>query len=194
MNAPIDTTSEIQIDKPMTLNGAGNTVTKSEPGKAFTFVQNSTVEDITIKNTADNTEWNSSYGIQFYTGEHTVKNATLTGGNAGIIANSATVNLEGTIDVSGNTFGGIEVCNSRAGTETGATMPAGVLNINGATIINTTEEYGKPTIWIDGNTDAEGIVNGAETFTMVEVPHGNGFQKHFYLDANHSKPSVVATN
>lgn len=191
LNAPIDTTSEISIDKPMTLNGAGNTVTKSEPGKTFTFTQDSTVEDITIENTADNTEWHSSYGIHFYTGDHTVKNATLTGGNAGIIANSATVNLEGTIDVSGNTFGGIEVCKSGAGTETGATMPAGVLNINGATIINTTEEYGKPTIWIDGNTDAEGIVNGAEAFTMVEVPHGDGFQKHFYLDVNHSKPIVV---
>ena len=191
LNAPIDTTSEIQIDKSMTLNGAGNTVTKSEPGKAFTFTQDSTVEDITIENTADNTEWNSSYGIQFYTGEHTVKNATLTGGNAGIIANSATVNLEGTIDVSGNTFGGIEVCRSGAGTEARAAMPAGVLNINGANIINTTEEYGKPTIWIDGNTDAEGIVNGAEAFTMIQVPHGDGFQKHFYLDANHSKPIVV---
>lgn len=191
LNAPIDTTSEIRIDKPMTLNGAGNTVTKSEPGKAFTFTRDSTVEDITIENTADNTEWNSSYGIQFYTGEHTVKNATLTGGNAGIIANSATVNLEGTIDVSGNTFGGIEVCKSGAGAEIRAAMPAGVLNINGASIVNTTEEYGKPTIWIDGNTDAEGIVNGAEAFTMIQVPHGNGFQKHFYLDANHSKPIVV---
>lgn len=191
LNAPLDTTSEIQITKPMTLNGAGNTVTKSEPGKAFTFTQDSTVEDITIENTADNTEWNSSYGIQFYTGEHTVKNATLTGSNAGIIANSATVNLEGTIDVSGNTFGGIGVCKSGAGTETRAAMPAGVLNINGASIINTTEEYGKPTIWIDGNTDAEGIVNGAEAFTMIQVPHGDGFQKHFYLDVNHSKPIVV---
>lgn len=191
LNAPIDTTSEIQIDKPMTLDGAGNTVTKSEPGKAFTFTQDSTVENITIENTADNTEWNSSYGVQFYTGEHTVKNAKLTGGNAGIIANSATVNLEGTIDVSGNTFGGIEVCRSGAGTETRAAMPAGVLNINGATILNSTEEYGKPTIWIDGNTDAEGIVNGAEAFTMIQVPHGDGFQKHFYLDANHSKPILV---
>lgn len=194
LNAPIDTTSEIQIDKPMTLDGAGNTVTKSEPGKAFTFTQDSTVENITIENTADNTEWNSSYGVQFYTGEHTVKNAKLTGGNAGIIANSATVNLEGTIDVSGNTFGGIEVCRSGAGTETRAATPAGVLNINGATILNSTEAYGKPTIWIDGNTDAEGIVNGAEAFTMVELPHGDGFQKQFYLDAKNSKPIIVGDN
>ena len=194
LNAPIDTSAEIQIDKPMTLDGAGNTVTKSEPGKAFTFTRNSTVEDITIENTADNTEWNSSYGIQFYTGEHTVKDVKLTGGNAGIIANSATVNLEGTIDVSGNTFGGIEVCRSGADTEIRAAMPAGVLNINGATILNSTEEYGKPTIWIDGNTDAEGIVNGAEAFTMVELPHGDRFQKQFYLDAKNSKPIIVGDN
>lgn len=194
LNAPIDTSAEIQIDRPMTLDGAGNTVTKSEPGKAFTFTRNSTVEDITIENTADNTEWNSSYGIQFYTGEHTVKDVKLTGGNAGIIANSATVNLEGTIDVSGNTFGGIEVCRSGADTEIRAAMPAGVLNINGAAILNSTEEYGKPTIWIDGNTDAEGIVNGAEAFTMVELPHGDGFQKQFYLDAKNSKPIIVGDN
>ena len=185
-NAPISTESEIQINRPMTINGGGNTVTKSEPGKAFTLTKDSTVEDITIENTADNTEWNSSYGIQFYTGEHTVKNATLTGGNAGIVANSATVNLEGTIDVSNNTFGGIEVCKSA-----NEGMPAGVLNINGATIINTSEAYGKPTIWIDGNTDAEGVVNGADAFTMVELPHGDGYQKQFYLNEVNSKPIIV---
>ena len=195
LNAPISASSEIQIDKPMTINGAGNTVTKSEPGKVFTMTENSTIEDIVIENTADNTEWNSSYGVQFYTGEHTVKDSTFTGGNAGIIANSATVNLEGTIDVSGNTFGGIEVCRSqsdaKAKSAANDVLPAGVLNINGATIVNTTEEYGKPTIWIDGNTDEDGIVNDAEGFTMVEVPHGDYYQKHFYLNEVNSKPIVV---
>lgn len=191
LNAPIATTSEIQINKPMTIDGAGNTVTKSEPGKAFTMTADSTIEDITVENTADNTEWNSSYGVQFYTGEHTVKDSKFTGGNAGIIANSATVNLEGTIDVSGNTFGGIEVCRSQADAKTRASMPAGILNINGATIINTTEAYGKPTIWIDGNSDEDGIVNGAEGFTMVEVPHGDHYHKQFYLNEVNSKPIIV---
>ena len=195
LNAPIATTSEIQINKPMTIDGAGNTVAKSEPGIAFTMTADSTIEDITVENTADNTEWNSSYGVQFYTGEHTVKNSTFTGGNAGIIANSATVNLEGTINVSGNTFGGIEVCRSQAAAAAksadNAALPAGVLNINGAIIVDTTEAYGKPTIWIDGNTDADGIVNGAEGFTMVEVPHGDYYQKQFYLNAVNSKPIIV---
>ena len=195
LNAALPITSEIQIDKPMTIDGAGNTVTKSEPGKVFTMTKDSTIEDIVIENTADNTEWNSSYGVQFYTGEHTVKDSKFTGGNAGIIANSATVNLEGTIDVSGNTFGGIEVCRSQADAKAKAAsnvaLPAGVLNINGATIVNTTEKYGKPTIWIDGNTDEDGIVNGAEGFTMVEVPHGDYYQKQFYLNAVNSKPIIV---
>ena len=191
LNAPIDVSNQIQINKPMTIDGAGNTVTKSEPGKAFTMTQDSTIENITIENTADNTEWNSSYGVQFYTGEHTVKDSKFTGGNAGIIANSATVNLEGTIDVSGNTFDGIEVCRSQSDAKTRASMPAGILNINGATITNTTEAYGKPTIWIDGNTDEDGIVNGAEGFTMVEVPHGDYYQKQFYLNEVNSKPIIV---
>lgn len=195
LNAPISTTSEIQVNKPMTIDGADNTITKSEPGKAITLTANSTVENLTIENTADNTEWNSSYGIQFYTGEHTLKDVKLTGGNAGIIANSATVNLEGTIDVSGNTFGGIEVCRSQTSAKAKSgekdTMPAGVLNINGATIVNTTEAYGRPTIWIDGNTDADGIVNGADAFTMVEVPHGDYYQKQFYLNEVNSKPIIV---
>lgn len=190
-NAPMTSDNEITISKPITINGNDNTVTKSTPGKVMTLTADSTVENITLENTADNTEWNSSYGIQFYTGEHTVKDVKLTGGNAGIIANSATVNLEGTIDVSGNTFGGIEVCRSQSDSQARSAMPAGVLNINGATIINTTEAYGKPTIWIDGNTDAEGIVNGAESFTMVEVPHGDYYQKQFYLNAINSKPIIV---
>ena len=191
LNAPISTTSEIQVNKPMTINGADNTITKSEPGKAITLTADSTVENLTIENTADNTEWNSSYGIQFYTGEHTLKDVKLTGGNAGIIANSATVNLEGTIDVSGNTFGGIEVCRSASSAETRSAMPVGVLNINGATIINDTEEYGKPTIWIDGNTDADGIVNGADAFTLIQLPHGDYLQKQFYLKEANSKPIKV---
>ena len=191
IDSPVLLSGESQINRPITLDGNGETITQSSVGKTFTFTQNSTVNDVVIESTADNTEWHSSYGIQFYTGEHTLNNATLTGGNAGVIVNSATLNLEGTIDVSGNTFGGIEVCKSASDSTARSAMPAGVLNINNATIINSTEEYGKPTIWIDGNTDAEGIVNGADAFTVVEVPHGGTTQKQFYLDAANVKPIRV---
>lgn len=177
ISAPVSQSKEVQFDKPMTIDGGGNTVTQENTGKTFTMTQNSTVKDITIESTADNTEWHSSYGVQFYTGEHTVEDVKMTGGNAAMIINGATVNLAGTIDVSGNTFGGIEVTKG-----TLETLTPGVLNINGATIINTTEEYGKPTIWIDG----EGAVNGADAFTEVQVPHGDTMQTHYYLDAENA--------
>ena len=183
ISTPVTQTSEVQFNHPITINGNGNVVTKTETGKVYTLTQDSTVENINIASTADNAEWHSSYGLQFYTGEHTLKNASMTGGNAGVIVNSATVNLEGTIDVSGNTFGGIEVCKS-----TNAGMPAGVLNINSATIKNDTEEYLKPTIWIDGNTEEDGVVNGADSFTVIEVPHDDTTQKQYYLDAANAKP------
>ena len=71
-------------------------------------------------------------------------------------------------------------------------LTAGILNINGATLVNTTEEYGKPTVWIDGTTDAEGIVNGADKLTRVEVDKGSKKQIHFYLDSKNAKAPEVS--
>lgn len=189
VTAPMSVTAESQITREITLEGNGNTVTTDAQGKVFTLTAGGTVSDININSTADNTDWHSSYGLQFYTGEGTVSNVKISGCNAAIIVNGATVTLDGTVDVSNNTFGGIEVSKGAA-----AGLSAGVLNINGANLINTTEEYGKPTIWIDGNTDEEGVVNGAEAMTMVEVPHGDDTQKQFYLEAANAKPFKVGTN
>lgn len=177
--------SEVALDKELqlrnsgtTFNGNNETISSNTEGKVLTFWnEGTTVNDLVIESTADNTDWHSSYNVQFYTGTHKLKNAKLSGGNAGIIVNAATLTLEGTIDVSGNTFGGIEVSKGAA-----EGLSAGVLNINGATLVNTTEEYGKPTIWIDGNTDDVGIVNGAESMTMIEKDG----QKQYYLDASHA--------
>lgn len=186
LNASLDTDNELTINRPITLDGNGNTITKSSEGKILNLTADSTIENVNLDSTADNTDWKSSYGIQFYTGDHTIRNAKISGGNAGIIVNSANVTLEGNIDVSGNTFGGIEVSKGSA-----EGLNGGVLNINGANITNTTEEYGKPTIWIDGNTDDIGVVNGADSFTMIQVPHGDYLQKQFYLNEVNSKPVLV---
>lgn len=189
ITAPITRSTEVQFNKPMTIDGGNQVVTQTTTGKTFTMMQDSTLNNVVINSTADNTAWHSSYGIQLYTGKHTINNAKLSGGNAGIIVNGATATLSGTIDVSNNTFGGIEVSK---GTASGLT--AGILNINGATLVNTTEEYGKPTVWIDGTTDAEGIVNGADKLTRVEVDTGSKKQIHFYLDSkNATAPEVSKT-
>lgn len=185
--------SEVSLDKELqlrnsgtTFNGNNKTISSNVEGKVLTFLNDgTTVNDLVIESTADNTDWHSSYNVQFYTGTHKLKNAKLSGGNAGIIVNAATLTLEGTIDVSGNTFGGIEVSKGVA-----EGLSAGVLNINGATLINTTEEYGKPTIWIDGNTDDVGIVNGAESMTMIEKDG----QKQYYLDASHAVDPSLSEN
>ncbi|HIR48869.1 MAG TPA: hypothetical protein IAB35_02720 [Candidatus Faecimonas gallistercoris] len=108
-----------------------------------------------FKNGGDKTTWGSDtsngdgiYVILAWHTNVTLKDITLTGGNVGLSANGANVTLEGTINVSGNGFGGIEV------TDGGDDPRLPSLTING-TIVNTTETAATPTLWTDGLTDEE---------------------------------------
>ena len=108
-----------------------------------------------FKNGGDNTTWGSDtsngdgiYVILAWHTNVTLKDITLTGGNVGLSTNGANVTLEGTINVSGNGFGGIEV------TDGGDDPRLPSLTING-TIVNTTETAATPTLWTDGLTDEE---------------------------------------
>ena len=174
LESNVEISNNSDVTQPITINGNGNTLTTTSTGMTFNLLNNSIVEDITVESTADNTNLNLSYALQFYagSGESTVKDVKLSGGNAGILVNGTTVNLEGTIDVSGNTFGGIEVFK---GTAEGLTPS--VLNIGTAKLINTTEVPGKPTIWIDGTTADVGVVNGANNMYQVNT----GTQIHYYI-------------
>lgn len=100
-----------------------------------------------FKNGGDNTTWGSDtsngdgiYVILAWHTDVTLSNITLTGGNVGLSTNGANVTLEGTIDVSGNGFGGIEVTDGQDDPR----LPS--LTING-TIVNTTETDLTPTLW-----------------------------------------------
>lgn len=182
LSGPVEMSKESQISHKITIDGEGNTMGTSSQGKVITLTAGGTIKNLNIESTADNTEWHSSYGIQIYTGKATIENAKISGGNAAIIVNGAEVTLKGKIDVSGNTFGGIEVSK---GTAQGLT--AGILNIDGATLINNTEEYGKPTIWIDGISDNEGIVNDAESLTKIVLTKEDGTQQiQYYLDSKNA--------
>lgn len=182
LTGAVEMSKESQITHKITIDGDGNTMSTAAQGKVLTLMGGGTVRNITIESTADNTDWHSSYGIQFYNSKGTVENVKITGGNAAIIVNSSEVILKGKIDVSGNTFGGIEVSKGSA-----LNLNPGVLNINGATIINDTEEYGKPTIWIDGITEDEGIVNGAENMTKIIFTKDDGSQQiQYYLNPQNS--------
>lgn len=139
----------------------------------------STLNDVVVKSEADNPEWHGPYNLQFYTGEHEVNRAELSGGNAGIIANGAKVTLKGNIDVSNNTFGGIEVSKGKA-----EGLAAGVLDIINCTLINESEAPEKSTIWIDGLTEADGVIIGLETAGLTEVEIKG--QKQCYLRAENA--------
>lgn len=165
-------------------DGNGKTITFSQPGRNFIAMKanNGVIENVTVENSGDNTEWNSTNGIQCYDGTYTLKNCKVSGCNVGIMVNASTVTLQGTIDVSGNTFGGINVSK---GAETDHPLNNGILNINGAKLINTTEAYAKPTIYTEGEGQ---VVNGAESmFTNSEVREG---QVQYYLVESNSRDNI----
>lgn len=181
ITAPITLTQELQINRPITVIGSDNKIEISHQGKGITFLKDSVSTGISIESTADNTDWHSAYGIQFYTAQHRIDGFKSSGGNAAALVNSANVKMEGTIDVSGNTFGGIEVSKGSA-----QGLSAGMLDITDANIVNTSEEYAKPTIWIDGTTEDIGTVVGIGDMTMAIIAE----QNQYYLDAAHAVESV----
>ena len=162
-------------------DGNGKTISFGTTGQNLVSTHSGTIiENVTVENTVATEDWSSTYGIQCYNGDYTIKNVTAKGGNAGILVNSANVTFEGTIDVSGNKFGGIEVSKS-----SNPKLPNATLNVNGATIVNTTEEYAKPTIWTDGEGNT---VNGAEAmFTNSTVKEG---QVQYYLLEENSRDNI----
>lgn len=161
-------------------DGNGKTITFNTTGQNFVAMQDATIENVTVENAVADDNWSSTYGVQCYNGTYTLKNVTSKGGNAGILVNSANVTLEGTIDVSDNAFGGIEVSKS-----SNPDMANSTLNVNGATIVNTSEAYGKPTIWTDGEGQT---VTGVENmFANSTVKEG---QVQYYLTEENSKDII----
>ena len=142
---------------------------------------------------SDNTVWGSDaeapydggvYVIQAYNANVTVKNITLTGGNVGLSANGADLTLEGTIDVSGNGFGGIELTKGAA-----PTLAVPSLTINNATIVNTTETDKLPTLWTDNLTteEVESMnieYNGVKVAVTCDKEVGKPLQVQLFLDEN----------
>ena len=169
-------TGNLSLGQVTEFNGNGKTITFNSTGQNLVAINPCIIENVVVSNTSGSTEvWNSTYGIQCYNGDYIVKNCTVNGCNGGILVNSSTVTLEGTIDVSDNKFGGIEVSKS-------STLERhSVLNINGASLVNTTEEYGKPTIWTDGEGNT---VNGAENLYQNDSVKEN--QVQYYLDESNS--------
>ena len=112
---------------------------------------------------------NGEYGIKVYTDGSVLENVTVTGANAGIQIAADTI-LKGTINVSGNEWGGIEV-------KDGATLTLG----KDAALVNTTETHDHPTVWID--PDETGVVAHNGKLTAAKVMVGTDEKQYFYVDA-----------
>ena len=181
LTANITTAAQVNVTRAVTINGNGKTLTASsragEAAQKAGILVSSGANAVKITNltvSGPNTtpagngekKWDDGeYGIKVYDSTQVLLDkVTVTAANAGIQVNSATVALSGTVTVSGNEWGGIEVCKS----ESGDALPAGTLNINGATVVCTDQDI--PAVWIDGTTADAGIVNGAEKLYTYTTP------------------------
>lgn len=124
----------------------------------------------------EHTTWDSTYVIQVYKSNVTLKNIALTGANGGLLVNGSTVTVEGTLDVSGNSFGGIELSKG----SNVETTP--VINFNNAVIKNDTESNSVPTLWSDGLKKEEVSIkyNGVEA-AIYNTEKG---QVQLFIDKN----------
>ena len=191
-------TDQITIGEGVTLDGAGNTITAEGPynvggsgSHAAILVQASgvTIKNLTVvgPNTRTNQWDEGEYGIQIFgdSAGATLDTVTVTGANTGIGVFSCTVTLEGTIDVSGNEFGGILVDQGTSNTN------AGKLIIKG-TLKNDTEKAYVPTIWCE-TAEKGSLEKGAQTLYRYDYKKSDTVtQLTYYLDsANVPVPSAT---
>lgn len=132
----ITTTAKVNILRDVTIDGANHKITLD----------------------GDHTTWDSTYVLHVYKVNVTLKNIALSNANGGLLVNGGNVTVEGTLDVSGNHFGGVELSKGKDV----ETLP--VINFNNATVVNTTESETIPTLWSDGIAQEEVTVkyNGVE--------------------------------
>lgn len=132
----IQTTEKITIAREVTIDGANHTIRYAN---------------------ALGDAWTGIYVLHFYKTTGTIKNIKLSGAEAAINVNGSTITLVGTIDVSGNRIGGIEL-----GKGSGVTEFPDVVMDN-ATIVNTTESSTAPTVWIDIPLDQLGSLDSDDS-------------------------------
>ena len=151
-----ETDHSILVSKPVTINGNGQTITF----------------------TGESGEWRKdteNYVVKVYNTEATIKDITLTGANAALLVNSSDVVLEGTINVDGNAFGGIEVSKGAA---EGLEKPS--LDITKA-MLEHEEILENPTIWEDGVNDC---IIGGDLVKVTGVKVGQVFYFNIMPEAN----------
>ena len=165
LGSDIETTEKINITRPIYLDGKNHTI--KYVGK---FGES---DDFTV--------WAGIYVLQVYKTNATIKDIKLTGGNAALLINGSVVKLEGTIDVSGNGFGGIELGKGANVSE------APRVDLDSSTELkNESESNDRPTLWVPDDTNgAVMAIDGVkETLTAGEELTLNEIDELFDIDVN----------
>ena len=169
----------LMVTQAIAIDGSGFTITSTNPetgsnGGGLILMAPASVKNLTVAGpNSTGSGWDGGqYGIKVYNHDGTVlEDVTVTGANAGIQVNSASVALKGTIDVSGNEFGGIEVAKG------GGLEKKSALDLSGATLVNRGETLSAPTVWVDGNEEAGSITGGEALYAVAAT----GTKTHYYL-------------
>ena len=184
----VTATKAIEINKAITLDGAGYTITRDNSGestgnpndgsKSVVFVNgaDATIKNLTVSGTNPGTAWDEGeFGIMICEGANaTLENVTVTKMNAGIQVCSATATVKGTINVSGNVYGGISVDQ-----ESGNDAKGELIISSGAKIVCADEKV--PAIWLESTEKAD--IDGEDGLTSVNRENG----QVYYLAEGQSK-------
>lgn len=182
--AQITLKSNLSADETISITGSGITIDGGKHTIEFAAgvkdgiqavnAQNLTIKSLNIKMNDETGKWNGSYGVQVYGMNAKLSDISVNGADAAVLVNGAEVELGGTIDVSGNEFGGIEVSKG-SGVETMPKLSGAADNLK-----NDSESASNPTVWIDKVselTDAVVEVTGLDSIDVTEKD-----QKHYFVN------------
>ena len=164
-------TSQVSIKAPITINGAGHTISATTPitgtDKATASIilieeDNVVLKDLSVKGTREYTprqNWQEGeFGIKVWNAKGVVlEDVKVSNVNAGIQVNSAEVTIKGTEnELSNNNWGGIGVT-----TDTSGTLEPGKLVIAAGTTIACTDKQ-SPVVWAESTgtvDDKSGLIS-----------------------------------
>lgn len=177
----IDVTDTVTISRTIIIDGDNFNLNYSGTPKDGLVIMgdNSIVRNLILNFTGAPADWQGLYGLQVYNAENVVISSVRSKGeDGGFLINGSTVSMSATIDVSDNEFGGIEVSRGSAATRNST------LNITNATLVNNTEAYAKPTIWVE---NGQGSVIGAENMFSIQL---NNQTQYYLKEANTIEPGA----
>ena len=180
-------TSQVSIKAPITINGAGHTISAKTPitgaDKATASIilieeDNVVLKDLSVKGTREYTPrqgWQEGeFGIKVWNAKGVVlEDVKVSNVNAGIQVNSAEVTIKGTEnELSNNNWGGIGVT-----TDTSGMLDPGKLVIAAGTKIACTDEQ-SPVVW----TESTGAVDGKSGLISFKVTSNNESQTWYITE------------